>query len=175
MKKGTFREQLYHRLRECEIFLPALNERRDDIPLITEHYVAKHNREFDDQKVISPSAMEYLQTREWTGNVRELSSVLRVILQTVAHDVIEISDIPASAGSTSSHDSRMPGNIISVERTRREDLERVDKLKIEAMLKTYNGNVSKTAAQLGVSRETLHVKIRKYDINVHEFRDRSHA
>ncbi|MFM8568995.1 MAG: sigma-54-dependent transcriptional regulator [Candidatus Kapaibacterium sp.] len=175
MKKGMFREQLYHRLRECEIFLPALHERRDDIPLITEHYVSKHNREHEDQKVISPSAMEYLQSRDWSGNVRELSSVLRVILQTVPRDVIEVSDIHASTTSSHVNDTRLPGNIISVERTRREDLERVDKMKIESMLKTYNGNVSKTAAQLGVSRETLHVKIRKYGINVHEFRDRSHT
>ncbi len=172
MKKGQFREQLYHRLRECEIYLPSLSERRDDIPLITEHYVQKHNQEHNDHKVIAPSAMEYLQNREWNGNVRELSSVLRVILQTSSNEVIEIADIHSAATSTQLHDNRFPGSIISLDRTRREDLERVDKLKIESMLKTYAGNVSKTAAQLGVSRETLHVKIRKYGINVHEFRER---
>ncbi len=172
MKKGQFREQLYHRLRECEIYLPSLSERRDDIPLITEHYVQKHNQEHNDQKVISPSALEYLQNRDWNGNVRELSSVLRVILQTSSNEVIEVSDIHSAATSAQVHDSRIPGSIISLDRTRREDLERVDKLKIESMLKTFSGNVSKTAAQLGVSRETLHVKIRKYGINVHEFRER---
>ncbi len=172
MKKGQFREQLYHRLRECEIYLPSLRERRDDIPLIAEHYVKKHNADHQDHKVLSPSAIEYLQNRDWNGNVRELSSVLRVILQTSANEVVEVSDIHSAATSTQVNDSRFPGSIISLDRTRREDLERVDKLKIESMLKTFNGNVSKTAAQLGVSRETLHVKIRKYGINVHEFRDR---
>lgn len=174
MKNGSFREQLYHRLRECEIYLPPLRERREDIPSIADYYIQKHNKELGDHKVISPSAMEYLQNREWNGNVRELASMLRVTLQTSPNEVIEVSDIhlTTSTSQLGGGDARLPGDLISLDRTRREDLERVDKLKLEAMLQTCKGNVSKAAAQLGISRETLHVKIRKYDIDVHKFRSR---
>ncbi|MBL7998909.1 MAG: sigma-54-dependent Fis family transcriptional regulator [Candidatus Kapabacteria bacterium] len=172
MKHNGFREQLYHRLRECEIYLPPLRERREDIPYIAEFYIQKHNAELHDTKVLSPSAVEYLQSQPWNGNVRELASTLRVTLQTCMHDIIEVQDIHTT---TSKHalpltDTRIPTEIISSERTRREDLERVDKLKIESILKSCKGNVSKAAALLDISRETLHVKIRKYGIDVHNFR-----
>lgn len=174
MKNSTFREQLYHRLRECEITIPPLSERKEDIPLIVDHYVQRHNREHNDHKICSPSAVEYLQNREWKGNVRELSSMLRVTLQTSSNEVLEVSDLHStvhtSFGSTTTIQSGTAPDVISLDRTRREDLERVDKMKLEAMLQSCNGNVSKAAAQLGISRETLHVKIRKYDIDTHKFR-----
>ncbi|MBL7976258.1 MAG: sigma-54-dependent Fis family transcriptional regulator [Candidatus Kapabacteria bacterium] len=170
MKNGGFREQLYHRLRECEIYIPPLRERREDIPLIADYYVQKHNGDMRDHKVLSPSAIEYLQNREWNGNVRELASLLRVTLQTSPNEVIEITDLHNTGSHTAMPEHNVTGNIISLDRTRREDLERVDKIKLETMLRTCKGNVSKAAAQLGISRETLHVKIRKYDIDVHALR-----
>ena len=93
MGDGRFREQLYHRLRECEIYIPSLRERIEDVPLIVEHYIAKHNKEMGDQKTVSSAAVEYLQQYQWPGNVRELASVLRVALQTMSNDQLEITDL----------------------------------------------------------------------------------
>jgi DNA-binding NtrC family response regulator len=208
MGEGRFREQLYHRLRECEIYIPSLRERAEDIPLIVEHYISKHNKEMGDSKSVAPAAMEYLCNYEWPGNVRELASVLRVALQTTANDELEITDLhrilarstsggrvigisvqPMSAPISSVHDTAhhaQPSaqasptatstaggtDMLSADRSLKDDLALVDKMKIEKTLERTAGNVSKAAAILGVSRETLHNKIRKYEIDVQTFRAR---
>lgn len=174
MKESKFREQLYHRLRECEIHIPLLKDRQEDIPDIVEYYLVKHNTEFNESKVLSPASLEFLQEREWGGNVRELASVVRVCLQTVTTDQIEVADLHKIITSTP------PGQmtdehgeiIISSARTLKEDLAEVDKKKIEATLERCEGNVSKAAALLGISRETLHNKVRRYGINTQLFRIR---
>jgi len=90
MKEGKFREQLYHRLRECEIELPNLNKRREDIPDIIEYYLQKHNQEFNDTKIFLPSSIEYLSELNWTGNVRELASFIKLICQTTQKEQVEV-------------------------------------------------------------------------------------
>lgn len=188
MQDGRFREQLYHRLRECEIYIPSLRERSEDIPLIVDFYVAKHNREMGDTKSVAPSAMDYLSEYQWPGNVRELASVMRVALQTSTQDTLAVADLhriltrgtsfaPVLVGGTAparAQDATPPAgtdaNVLSDDRSLKDDLAAVDKLKIEKTLERTGGNVSKSAAILGVSRETLHNKIRKYDIDVQTFR-----
>lgn len=177
IKEGKFREQLYHRLRECEIYIPPLRQRREDIPHIIEYYTKVHNAEFEQTKAFSPSTIEYLKNREWNGNIRELYSSLRVALQTIMKNDIEISDLHLALSHTSSLYSEPTQNVadqnpmvFSTERSLKEDLSLVDKMKIESTLKVNNGNVSKTAAMLNVSRETLHNKIRRYEINVQQYR-----
>jgi DNA-binding NtrC family response regulator len=192
MQEGRFREQLYHRLRECEIYIPALRERREDIPLIVDYYVAKHNREMGDAKSMAPGTMDYLTAYAWPGNVRELASVMRVALQTSASDTLSVADLhriltrgtsfaPVVVGGVASHAAPRPAEhaqqpsdatVLSDDRSLKDDLAAVDKLKIEKTLERTSGNVSKSAAILGVSRETLHNKIRKYDIDVQTFRSR---
>ena len=191
MGDGRFRDQLYHRLRECEIYIPSLRERADDIPHIVEHYLSRHNTEMADQKTIAPAAMDYLGDYPWPGNVRELASVLRVALQTLGSEQLEISDLdrilkrsPTAPGSKSvtvggegsSPKIKSPSAAseesvdLSSDRTLKDDLARVDQMKVEQTLEKTNGNVSKAAAVLGVSRETLHNKIRKYEIDVKSYR-----
>jgi DNA-binding NtrC family response regulator len=190
MREGRFREQLYHRLRECEIFIPSLRDRREDVPLIIDHYIAKHNREMGDLKSVAPGAMDYLQEYNWPGNVRELASVLRVALQTSTADQLEVPDFhrilsrgtsfaPVVVGGGASATRDTPAErpsaeptVLSEDRSLKDDLAMVDKMKIEKTLERMTGNVSKAAAVLGVSRETLHNKIRKYGIDVQAFRQR---
>jgi DNA-binding NtrC family response regulator len=190
MGEGRFREQLYHRLRECEIYIPALRERIEDVPSIVEHYIAKHNKEMGDRKTVSAAAIEYLQQYSWPGNVRELSSVLRVALQTMSSDELEVADVhrnlhrsasqsssrivvaqPAFATQQPAAEKPVASEIdLGEDRSLKDDLAMVDKLKIEKTLERTKGNVSKAAAILDVSRETLHNKIRKYEIDVAAFR-----
>lgn len=194
MAEGRFREQLYHRLRECEIYIPALRERIEDIPMIVEHYIARHNKEIGDHKTVSTAAVEYLLQYQWPGNVRELSSVLRVALQTMSTDVLEVADVHRNLHRSASQSSsrivvaqpsvpvkQPPADMPSAaaggigldgDRSLKDDLAMVDKLKIEKTLERTKGNVSKAAAILDVSRETLHNKIRKYDIDVAAFRSK---
>jgi DNA-binding NtrC family response regulator len=187
---------LYHRLRECEIYIPSLRERTEDIPLIVDHYLGKHNREMEDMKTVAPAAMDYLVEYAWPGNVRELASVIRVALQTLATNQLEVADLhrilsraPSSSAPTSvSHqpgktngngnDTQAPSHprseneALSSDLSLKDDLARMDQLKVEKTLEKTNGNVSKAAAILGVSRETLHNKIRKYGIDVQGYRER---
>ena len=176
MREGKFREQLYHRLRECEITIPPLSERKEDIPLIVDHYVKKHNEKMVDNKSFSPSAIEFLQEHTWKGNVRELQSTLRVVLQTVSSETIEIRDIH-SVASTNDHVYTQPKAVtgsdqfsITSDGSLKDDIARADKMKIVSTLQKCNGNVSKAAVLLAISRETLHNKIRRYDIDVNKFR-----
>ena len=175
MRDGKFREQLYHRLRECEITIPPLSERKEDIPLIVDHYLKKHNEKMVDNKSFSPAAIEYLQDHTWKGNVRELQSTLRVVLQTVSSDTIEIRDIHAVASPTERIYSEPKSSSsdqfsITSDGSLKDDIARADKMKIISTLQKCNGNVSKAAALLAISRETLHNKIRRYEIDVNKFR-----
>lgn len=169
IKNNKYREQLYHRLRECEIHLPPLRDRREDIPEICDYYLKSHNEHFSEQKVFSPSSMEYLCEQEWSGNIRELISSLKLSLQTIQKEVIEVSDLHKVLLIDNKNKEKKIKTLSEV-RTLKEDIEEVDKKKIETTLLLTNGNVSKSAAKLGVSRETLHSKIRKYDIDVQQYR-----
>ena len=175
MREGKFREQLYHRLRECEITIPPLSERIEDIPLIIDNYTNIHNQEQQDGKSFSPSAIEYLQNHTWKGNVRELISLLRLVLQIVSSPIIEISDLHGIT-APNSHQISVPTSkdqfSVTSDGLLKDDIARADQMKIVATLQKCNGNVSKAAVQLGISRETLHNKIRRYAINTNEYRAR---
>ncbi len=171
MKNGKFREQLYHRLRECEIHLPSLSERREDIPGIIEFYLQKHNQDFGEQKYFSPSALDLMGEQRWHGNIRELAGVVKVALQTSLKEQIEANDIQKILKNSPSVNKPVSETAyLSTTGSLKDDLAKVDKIKIESSLERCKGNVTKTAALLGVSRETLHNKIRRYEIDVQQYR-----
>lgn len=173
IRDGRFREQLYHRLRECEIHLPALRERTEDIPQLVDYFVKRHNEKRDDNKVMSPGAYEYMQTLTWPGNIRELENTMKVILQTSRNDTIEVADVSRNIRMTNTeHDGGRGSVFVDSGNTLKEDVERLNKLKIEDVLSSCNGNVSKASNILGISRETLHTRIRKYEIDVEKYRRR---
>ncbi|MBU3679250.1 MAG: sigma-54-dependent Fis family transcriptional regulator [Candidatus Kapabacteria bacterium] len=174
MADGRFREQLYHRLRECEIFIPPLRERTDDVPAIVEYYITKHNKDMGDAKSVSPGAIDYLREYSWPGNVRELASTLRVALQTMSNDELEVADLHRILGRATlpvrpaSQYTVVPTPAPAVADP--EPPTSDDRSKIEAALTRTAGNVSKAAAILGMSRETLHNRIKKIGIDVANYR-----
>lgn len=171
IRDGKFREPLYHRLRECEIHIPALRDRMEDISYISDFYVREHNERFSEGKFIAPAALDFLSEQIWKGNVRELASTIKVTLQTTKDEQIEVIDLQKVMRSGNSPIIEGKADaLLSSDRTLKEDLAQVDKKKIESTLERCFGNVSKSASQLGISRETLHNKIRKYDIDVMSFR-----
>lgn len=169
MEEAKYREQLYHRLRECEINIPPLRERTEDIPDIVNYYTQIHNQEYDANHYFTQAALEYLAQQEWKGNVRELSSVVKVALQTIAEDDIKINHLDKIINSNFKFQTSQVIRTTNT-KTLKDDLAEVDKMKIEDTLRANNGNVSKSAALLGVSRETLHIKIRRYNIDIQKFR-----
>ncbi|MCL2040336.1 MAG: sigma 54-interacting transcriptional regulator [Bacteroidetes bacterium] len=169
-----FSEQLYHRLKECEIHIPPLNSHKEDIPYITQHSTNKYNKKYIRNKYFTPSAIEYLTNQEWYGNVRELSAYISMALQTIDNDAIEANELIKIKDTYSKNKefyADIPSTLhISVDNTLKEDMAEINKIKIQNTLMNTRGNVSKAAALLGISREAVHLKINKYNINVKDFR-----
>ena len=95
VREGRFREDLFYRINVIPIALPPLRERRTDVPLLVEHFLAKHGEAGRDRK-IAPEALEALVGYSWPGNVRELESVIERTLLLADGDVVGIEDLPAA-------------------------------------------------------------------------------
>jgi DNA-binding NtrC family response regulator len=152
---GTFREDLYYRLKVITLTIPPLRERREDIPALATGLLAELcARQERRPAVLSPQAMDRLTAHSWPGNVRELRNALEAALVFCGGDVIEPDDLqldPAPAGSPAAS-----GASLSLEDSERETILRA----LEA-----SGGVKKDAAdRLGISRRAIHYKIKKYGI-----------
>lgn len=151
VKEGRFREDLYYRLNVFSLTIPPLRDRKDDIPLLAEHFLQKFasgmNRNI---KGISKDAMEFLQYYSWPGNVRELENA------------IERAVVIRRSGELKPDD--LPFNIHAQKPDEDEALEMVEKKHIIRMLEKYGFNISKVAKVLGIDRVTLYNKMNKYNI-----------
>lgn len=150
---GRFRQDLLFRLNTIEIHLPALRERREDIPALAAHFLSAHARRYrKNLQGFDPAAMQALLENPWQGNVRELNHVVeRAVLMTQDH-FIRPSDLALR--------STIPGS------ARLEDmsLEEVEAFLIKKALARYNGNVSHAANALGLSRSALYRRLERYGL-----------
>ncbi len=172
ISNDLFSEQLYHRLKECEIYIPPLNTHQEDIPYIIQYFINEYNNKYSRNKYFTPNAINYLTEQQWLGNVRELSTYIRLILQTADNDTIEATELIKIMNT---HKNKIDDDIssilsVSAVKTLKEDIDEINKIKIENTLINTRGNVSKAAALLGISRESVHIKINKYNINIKDFR-----
>jgi two-component system, NtrC family, response regulator HydG len=159
---GDFREDLYYRLNVINLGVPPLRQRSGDIQLLSQHflkvYAKKNNRLI---KGFTPKAMEKMAEYHWPGNVRELMNTLErsVILST--GDFLSKDDIQIEIGSPLSETSLEDAGQINLGG---KTLYEVEKLAILKMLDKTENNKSKTARQLGISRRTLHLKLKDYGV-----------
>jgi len=157
VKSGTFREDLFYRLSVVPITLPTLRERRDDIPLLANHFLSKYNKKRRKNiRAISERAMEALVEYDWPGNVRELENAIERAVVLSENDVIKPSDL-FYYGLT----VEAPSKSDAGEAKRLVDLEREH---ITKTLKMFNGHIGKTAESLGIDRKTLRSKLKRYAI-----------
>ena len=156
-KSGAFREDLYYRLAVSTIVAPPLRERRDDVPLIASHLLARIARELHRPvSAIHEKAMRRLQAYDWPGNVRELENVLtRAALLTRGDTLLE-QGIAASLGGTASIHNAEPTVIKTLRDAERDH--------VEVALYATGWNVTQTAALLDISPTTLRKKIHDYQI-----------
>jgi len=153
MKKGTFREDLYYRLNVIPIFVPPLRERRDDIPLLTSHFLQKYSQERKKEIVnFSPEVMEILLGHFWPGNVRELENVVEHAIIIAKQEKILLKDLPKYI---------LQKPIPTQEFLTLQDYEKNLILKT---LQETNWNKHKTAKRLNINRSTLYGKMRKYNL-----------
>jgi len=150
-----FREDLYYRLNVVTIELPPLRERKEDIPLLAQHFLKKfaveNQKELTD---FSPEATDFLLKYEWPGNVRELENAIERAVILAKNSYIEVADLPQE-NLLLAH-SAPPGK----------SLEEIEKNHILNILNETGGNCTKAARILGISRVTLYNKIKAYGLNV---------
>lgn len=155
MKENRFRKDLFYRLNTFVIQIPPLRERRSDIPLLADYFLAKHAKK-GTGKSFSKQAMDLLIHYHWPGNVRELANVIeRAILITVDRDEIGTEDLPQSIINPS-FALKERKSILSQDTMR---LDSMEKEHIERVLEFAGGNKSKAARLLGISRKKLYQKI----------------
>jgi DNA-binding NtrC family response regulator len=157
VRQGRFRDDLYYRLNVIEIRIPALRERKEDVPLLTTHFVEKLAHEIGkDVTDISEDALKLLMDHDWPGNVRELENAIERALVTCKGRQLTESDF-AWLGRTAAtrQQFEMPGDVSLAELERRA---------IIATLERTHGNVKEAAASLGVDRSTLYEKLKRYEI-----------
>ncbi|MFO7964956.1 MAG: sigma-54 dependent transcriptional regulator [Desulfobacterales bacterium] len=162
VRKGNFRKDLYYRLNVVNLAIAPLRERREDIPLLVNHFLKKFsekNRRLI--KGISPRAMDVIMRHPWPGNVRELENVMERSVILSRGDIITPDEFPASMTAAETSDSApadegiFPGM----------PLKEMEKQMIIKTLEDNGGNRTRTAELLGISRRTLQLKLKEYGIN----------
>ncbi len=159
--KGNFREDLFHRLNVIPIHVPPLRERKEDIPLLVEHFskIICDKNKFN-QKKWTDAAIKSLQNFSWKGNIRELRNFVERIVIMVPSESIGEKEINTFIPATSS----AMDEILSTSNNFQEFKEKAEKAFIIKQLSLNNWNVSKTAEILGMQRSHLYLKMKKYEI-----------
>jgi DNA-binding NtrC family response regulator len=154
--QGRFREDLYYRLNVIRLRVPPLREREGDIPLLVNAFLAEFDAENGKQVMgLTPEAMAAMQAYEWPGNVRELRNCIEGLVVLSRGDTISLSELP----------SKMRESIPHVPETSEGTLKASELRMIEEALAKTNGRKSDAANLLGISRRTLHRKIKQYGIS----------
>lgn len=166
---GSFRQDLYYRLRVVPIFLPPLRERKDDIPLLVNHFIGRFNKEMG-RKVtrIAPEAMEVLMNYDYPGNIRQLGNFIEHAMVFCSGNTIEAEYIPQDiqaiqmAGEATSSSFK---EIAAKATEQTNPLQAVEREVIVQILKKTNWNYKKTVEKLKISRTTLWRKLKEYGIS----------
>jgi len=158
---GSFRQDLFYRLVVFPIELPPLRDRRDDIPLLVDHFIEKYARDAGKRvKGIEPTAIAALKFHDWPGNVRELENVIHRSLLVADGPEITTDDLPPGLGSRSGDTGVTASAPISVAMS----LDELEHAAIKKALKRHAGNLSDVARQLGIGRSTLYRKLEQYGL-----------
>lgn len=157
---GTFREDLYYRLNVVPLFLPALRERKEDIPLLAEHFLNKYNRENSKSLSLSPEVLAIFMDYDWPGNVRELENTIERVVVMSAGKIIRAADLPLNIRESrrrtwkgTARQDVLPSAIRDIEKER-----------ITEALETSGWVQAKAARLLGLTARQIGYKIRIYGI-----------
>jgi len=168
VREGLFREDLYYRLHVVQIHLPPLRERKEDIPLLINHFLAKYGREAGKTGLyLSPEASEMLMKYPWPGNVRQLEhaierAVIMTSSQVIQPEHLQLPDLGDWQAASSLQECRCTNRYEG--KTMQEILQAVERDVICQTLKREAGNKQRTAKKLGISRRALQYKIQMYGL-----------
>jgi Nif-specific regulatory protein len=164
VKTGKFREDLFYRIQVFPIVIPPLRERKEDIPLLAAHFLEEHAARLDRPVArLTPAALERLVQFDWPGNVRELQNEIERAL-TLAGDDGEITEVYLSERIKQFADYDGPSKAVPA--TIQEATARMERKMVEDALRKSGGNRSQAARILGLTRQGLLNKIRRYEIEL---------
>jgi DNA-binding NtrC family response regulator len=158
MSDGRFREDLYYRLSVVVINLPGLDERREDIPLLAQHFLKRANRKSKRAITITEAAVKLLTSYSWPGNVRELENLVERLAIFCTSGEIGVADVERER-------QLVRANGVP-EKTPPTTLEEMERQHILRVLQEHAGNKSKAARALGIERKTLYQKARRLGIDL---------
>ena len=176
VEEGTFREDLYYRVNVVQIHLPPLRERREDIPLLVAHFVAKFTADnnMKQQKSFSTQALNYLTGYDWPGNIRQLENVVESCMVLVPGNVIEEENLPAEIRDEESQ-FKSAVDLLPVQLDLADTLQKIEAALIRRALVRADLVQVKAAELLNISKSLLQYKLKKYGITGHYLcRDRNH-
>ena len=156
IREGRFLQDLLYRINTVEIRIPALRERSEDIPLLVEHFLEMYGRKYGKAlKGVTPAALRRMEKYHWPGNVRELQHMVERAIIMTESNMLQPEDF-FFASSVMDEEDRL-----SLEKLNLED---VEKLVIRKALDKYEGNITKAADELGLTRASLYRRLEKYGI-----------
>ncbi|MGE5174492.1 MAG: sigma-54 interaction domain-containing protein, partial [Betaproteobacteria bacterium] len=160
VKQGLFREDLYYRIHVIPVVLPPLRERREDIPVLADHFLKKFCGQMNKKiKGLTPLAMQRLMLHNWPGNVRELENTIEYAAAMASHDVIAEDLILPTKGESN-----------EMVKPLKEAREVFEKSYLIRLLELTQGNVSSAATLAGKYRADLYNLLKKYEINPSDFK-----
>ena len=160
VRAGRFRADLFYRLNVVHIVLPPLRERRDDIPLLASHFIARYSEQYRvAPKHLAPDALTRLTTYDWPGNIRELQNAIERAFALSTADTITLSDLPGAVTGVPPAEGGDPLTFSSVP-----PLGEMERRLIAAALQQSGGNKNEAARLLGIDRQRLYRKIEKYGL-----------
>jgi DNA-binding NtrC family response regulator len=165
VREGTFREDLFFRLDVVNIDLPPLRERKDDIPLLCDWFIREFNKKNNRTiEGITSDAVSMFMSYSWPGNVRELRNTIEKMAVLTRGTKLSARDIPGTIRSAAANGLALDnGEPVSAGRNGSMDsLAATEKRMIMAALRKHNNNRTQAAAELGISRRTLHRKLKRY-------------
>jgi transcriptional regulator with PAS, ATPase and Fis domain len=163
VKEGSFREDLFYRLNVIALVVPPLRERKEDIPILVDHFLTKLAKEMGGgKKIVGKATLERLMNHEWPGNVRELENEIERLC-VLAGDEKEIVPESLSQHIQANAKNKYPGYRVSGRL--KDSLEELEKQMIKEGLERTRWNKSKLAKELGISRAGLIMKVEKYGLD----------
>ncbi|MDG1210702.1 MAG: sigma 54-interacting transcriptional regulator, partial [Paracoccaceae bacterium] len=163
---GRFREDLYHRLNVVPIEVPSLDMRREDIPVLAEHFIETISGEQGlPKRAFSDEAMAALQTFNWPGNVRQLRNLLeRLMILGGEGEEISVDELTSDTGRSPDKSDATQLSAAQASLPLREARELFERDYLVAQINRFGGNISKTAAFVGMERSALHRKLKSLNV-----------
>jgi len=161
--EGRFREDLFYRINVITIPLPPLIERKEDIPLLANHYQRHFSKGSKNEvKGISKEAMELMERYHWPGNVRELQNVMERAVSLTDSEIIVPEDLPEYIRNHNYFDILKSFPRSNYKKAKKDWIDFFEKKYLSSLLKRHNGNISKAAREARVNRKTIHRMLKRH-------------